>query len=75
MPNPGWDKASVDKKLEMLRADVRRLFEVVNVLVTDTERILGLARQTEFKLNEVAEAVEELEEKSPKVDQKKKGSS
>jgi archaellum component FlaC len=71
MVNPAWDNGTTDEKLELLRDDVRRLFDVVNALSSDTQHLLDLVRQTESKLTEVAKAVEVLEGRSAKAKKKK----
>ena len=61
MPNAEWDIASTDKILEMLRADIQKVFNVINTLISDTGAIHRTVRQNDITLKEVAKAVETIE--------------
>jgi len=73
MPNPEWDTADTNQKLEMLRDDIRRLFGAVDDLIADIRNIHDTLRRGDPMLNEVAKAVEKIEEHlgiSPRKDKK-----
>lgn len=60
-----WDKMTSPEKIEDLRSDVVRLFDVLNVATGDIRRCWNLAQQNQSKLTEVAKAVEELKGRFP----------
>lgn len=62
MSNAEWDNASTDKKLEMLRADIHKIFNVVNTLTTEIGAIHLTVRHNDITLKEVAKAVETIED-------------
>lgn len=64
MPNPDWDNASMDKKLEMLRDDIGRIFDHLNRIIADVGA-------TDALLKQVAKAVETIERQQPKAAKKK----
>lgn len=63
--NPDWNTATEHQKLEMLRDDIRRIFDAVNALGYDL-------RKTITKLNEVSTVVGALKDQSPRAPAKKK---
>jgi hypothetical protein len=63
MPNSDWDSASTDKKLEMLRADIERIYKVVNAVMGDVSATHQTVRSNDVLLKEVAKAVETIEKK------------
>jgi hypothetical protein len=56
-----WNTASTDQKLEMLREDIKRLFDIANATLSKADSIVGFAHRTDSMLKEVAAAVEKLE--------------
>jgi archaellum component FlaC len=54
-------------KIEDLRRDVHRLFVAFNGVAKDIERIWSHLNRIDSKLNEVAKAVEVLEDVLPKA--------
>jgi hypothetical protein len=65
MANSEWDNASIDKKLEMLRIDIERIYKVVNTLAEDVGATHRTVRANDSLLKEVAKAVEAIEKKLP----------
>jgi archaellum component FlaC len=71
MANHEWDNASTDKKLEMLRADIERIYTVVSTLASDVAATHRTVRANDSLLKEVAKAVEAIERKLPASAKKK----
>jgi hypothetical protein len=71
MANSDWDNASTDKKLEMLRKDIERIYKVVNALAGDVGDTHRTVRANDSLLKEVAKAVEAIEKKLPEASKKK----
>jgi hypothetical protein len=67
MPNSDWDAASTDKKLEMLRVDIQRIYDAVNVLSSAIATTHQTVRSNDSLLKEVAKAVETIEKKMPQA--------
>lgn len=72
MSNQEWDNASTNKKLEMLRKDIVRIYDIVSRLVNDVGAVHGTVRANDSLLKEVARAVETIEKRLPKESKNKK---
>jgi len=67
MADKTWSEMTTDEKLESLNIDRQGIIHTINVLGTE---IANLRRQVVPKLNEVAEAVEQLEARMRALDGK-----
>jgi hypothetical protein len=71
MPNSEWDSATTDKKLEMLRDDIGKIFDYLNRIIHDVGSAHQTGRANDALLKEVAKAVEAIEKQLPKAAKKK----
>ena len=62
-----WEQLTEPEKIEDLRRDVVRLFDILTHLRNDVARVWGAAQENQTKLFEVAKAVEELENRLPEA--------
>lgn len=56
-----WKDLSEPQKIEDLRQDVARLFDKLNWLTSDVQKIWGLVNEDHSKLSEVSKVVERIE--------------
>ena len=68
MPPKTWQELTPAEKIEDLRRDVQKLFDVVNALSDDLRRTWNHSQKNEAKLSEVSKGVATLEGRLPKAD-------
>lgn len=59
-----WQDLTLEEKVEDLRRDMLKIYDAVNSLAGDVQRVWSLSRETEKKLSEALKAIEKLQ--SPK---------
>lgn len=61
-----WEELSVAEKVEDLRRDVKRIFDLLNGLSTRIDNLAMSGGATKTKVDEVGRAVQALEKRLPK---------
>ena len=66
------DNSVQPEKIEELRRDIQRIYDILNKLAPDVAQIQSLTKATNQQLKEVAKAVEDLEDQLPGAPPKRK---
>jgi hypothetical protein len=67
MAKKSWNELSTDEKLEALREDIAKAYDVLNRLIDDVGNTHRRVNQIEPKLIEVSKAIEALQRRLPKM--------
>jgi hypothetical protein len=62
-----WDRLTDPEKIEDLRRDMLKIYDVFNSLAADVQRTWNAVQQTNAKLTEVSKAMAGLEARLPKA--------